>query len=182
MDSPSPLLRNRQFLVPHLVHPASPHVSEWLEEVTDPFPENPITDYFSISPPKFYRSCDSDSASVDISLLEQAHWASVNPLTDLPVPIILTREQAYAEIVRPTYFNEPGLTNNSDSSSLHVVEDLLAVQLARTRSKRESSSTALAFVGFAFVAGFVCRPFISKSTRAIVWASCKSAYSPFTSL
>jgi hypothetical protein len=37
-DEPTPLLRIRRFLIPHLIHPIAPKVSEWLEEVADPFP------------------------------------------------------------------------------------------------------------------------------------------------
>jgi hypothetical protein len=43
VDEPTPLLRSRSFLIPHLIHPTAPRVSEWLEEVADPFPVDHFT-------------------------------------------------------------------------------------------------------------------------------------------
>ena len=59
VDEPTPLLKTRRFMIANLIHRSAPMVSDWLEEVRDPFPYKLVPS----SPPNFYRGCESDVSS-----------------------------------------------------------------------------------------------------------------------
>ena len=160
VDEPTPLLLRRRFLIPHLIHPKAPLVSEWLEEVTDPFAARPV----DFSPPVFCRRHLDEETNDGESLAE---YTAEPQKSDVAQPIP-SHAQAYAEIVRPVYFDGPGVTEKLSGRSIPsagAVRSLLSILLSSPPRGNKRALPSIALIGFAFVAGYMCQSAVARLRR-----------------
>lgn len=133
VDYPTPLLKTRRFLIPHLMHPKSPMVDEWLKGVPDSFPDKLVPS----SPPNFYRGFDSDSSSETSTIKNIASNASENPLKDGPLANVMTPLNILGLIPRPSCFGSSisPLEKTTDTEANHRNEPSASASLSAVLAK-----------------------------------------------
>lgn len=165
VDEPTPLMKTRRFLIPHLMYPKAPMISEWLEVVHDPFPLKPTTG----SPPTFYRgygslrSINSDISSADI------FSAPANPQKTPVTGPVVTCADIFAHIIRPVFFDGPGRTESMSSNAYGTARSKSVLSSAlRAQKTRRRTIIAVTLGGVAFAAGLVCRGLLVKPFQLVV--------------